>query len=311
MFHTPPQGEDAHSNTNNTNSQTQQTKKLCANKIQTLKKIQTGQRPLKFRHQPHAMLQYFPLKTIKPESKSMETINELSGFLLVNKPVGISSFDCIRHIKRVMKRKLRIGHAGTLDNFASGLMIIAIGRQATKQLTVLSNANKEYVATGKLGYQTDTLDHTGNTINMLPWEHVTQEDLNQALIQLSQNYEQIPPAFSALKHQGTALYKRARLKQKTGESFDDLEEILQAKKRPVTIYAFSLDTFAPPLFTITTTVSKGTYIRSLINDLAQLCNSCATTETLVRTKIGDFSLEQAIDLEKLVTPEAIEQRLFN
>lgn len=232
---------------------------------------------------------------------------EKAGFSLINKPAGISSYDCIRHIKKILKtRGLRIGHAGTLDEFASGLMIIAIGRQATKQLATISNATKQYIATGKLGIMTDTLDLTGNTIKECPWQHITQNDLESALKNLSQHYEQIPPAFSALKHQGNALYKLAR--QGTMKE-DEFDAILQTKKRVVTIYDYTLVNFSPPHFTIKVTVSKGTYVRSLVNDLAQLCGACATTQELKRTMIGDFSLEQAIELESLITPQDIEKRL--
>lgn len=233
---------------------------------------------------------------------------EKSGFLLINKPAGISSYDCIRHLKKVIKtRGLRIGHAGTLDEFASGLMIIAIGRQATKQLATISNATKQYIATGKLGVMTDTLDLTGNTIKESQWQHITQQNIEQALEQLAQHYEQIPPAFSALKHQGDALYKLARQGTMTAEEFD---AILQTKKRIVTIYDHTLVNFSPPLFTIKVTVSKGTYVRSLVNDLAQLYGSCATTQELKRTKIGDFTLEQAVDLDTLATTQDLEKRLL-
>ncbi len=231
-----------------------------------------------------------------------------SGFLLINKPVGISSYDCIRHIKKTIKyRGLKIGHAGTLDEFASGLMIIAIGRQATKQLTDLSGADKEYIAKGKLGEMTDSLDRTGRIIKECPWQHITNQDIENALAQFAQHYEQIPPAISALKHQGSVLYKLARQNTMPAEEF---EKILENKKRMVTIYSYKLDDFAPPFFTITTTVSKGTYIRSLINDLAQACGSCATTHELSRTKVGNFTLAQAIELENLKTVEDVANNLF-
>jgi tRNA pseudouridine55 synthase len=232
---------------------------------------------------------------------------EKIGHLLINKPTGISSYDCIRHIKKILNQKAKIGHAGTLDVFASGLLIIGIGRQATKHLQEISDADKQYTATGKLGYITDTLDHTGRIIKECPWPQVTKEQLEATLANFAQRYEQMPPAYSALKYEGKPLYELARTEAKTSQ---ELAAIVQNKKRIATIKHYTLDRFEPPLFTITITVPKGTYIRALINDVAQACGSCATTQELRRTKIGNFSLEQAVNLEALATAEDVEHHLL-
>src|SRR5579872_4094622 len=124
-------------------------------------------------------------------------MNELkTGFLLLDKPCGMTSFGCIKHLKRIIKQKIKIGHAGTLDPFASGLLIIAIGREATRLLPRCMEMKKTYVATGKCGELTDTLDCTGAVVatsSTIP----TEQDLRVALNSFGSSYEQIPPIYSA------------------------------------------------------------------------------------------------------------------
>src|SRR5579871_752471 len=225
----------------------------------------------------------------------------LSGFLLVNKPIGISSYACIGRIKFLlrqdpsMQKKIKIGHAGTLDPFASGLLIIAIGREATRLLSQCMAMKKTYVATGKCGELTDTLDCTGNIISrseIIP----SEQDLRKALNSFNSSYEQTPPIYSALKHEGSPLYALAR---KNILDEEQLHAIADAKRRTVQLYDKQFLSYNTPYFTIQVTVSQGTYIRTLINDIAVRAGSCATTYELTRTAIGSFTLADAIDLASI------------
>ncbi|MFH1254565.1 MAG: tRNA pseudouridine(55) synthase TruB [bacterium] len=238
----------------------------------------------------------------------MQEIN-FSGLIKINKPVGITSYDCIRHIKRILNiKKVKIGHAGTLDPFASGLMLICIGREATKTIDQLMTQDKEYLVKAKLGELTDTLDLTGKVLESKILESktinpsLTKQDIEKAIKELGSSYIQTPPIYSALKHQGKPLYELAReQKMETHE----LEEIVQKKSRLVEIYKIELLNVDLPFFTFRAHVSKGTYIRSLAEDIAQKLDLHATTYELERTKIGDYKLEDAVKLYDLKTVEDI------
>lgn len=236
---------------------------------------------------------------------------ELTGFLLINKPVDISSFDCIRHLQKITRqaglKKLKIGHAGTLDVFASGLMIIALGRKATKGLNYLSKLSKEYIATAQLGELTDTLDNTGEIVETTDASSVKGEDLVTALKSFGSEYEQIPPIYSALKHEGKPLYKLARHKKLDDQT---LNKLVKQKSRTVQLHKLELNEFNSPFFTITAEVSKGTYIRTLMDDIGLKVGHHATTHKLKRTKIGTFSLSAAHDLASVITLEDIENKLI-
>lgn len=229
-----------------------------------------------------------------------------SGFLLINKPSGISSYGCISHIKRILKQKIKIGHAGTLDPFASGLLVVAIGREATRCISQIMNSEKTYHATGKCGELTDTLDLTGTVIKttkIVP----TKQEIIASIESFGSSYEQIPPLYSALKHHGRPLYSLVRNGQM---SVDDLQSVAETKKRVVQLYDFQLISYQAPYFTIKARVSHGTYIRTLINDIAVRVGSCATTYELVRTAIGDFTLDQAVTLNDLNLVEDINKYII-
>lgn len=220
--------------------------------------------------------------------RSLEAIP--SGFLLLHKPAGVTSFKCIARLKHLLPYRTKIGHAGTLDPFASGLLIVAIGRAATRQLTSLMNLDKTYTVRAKLGELTNTLDVTGATIAAHEPPLYSTTDLEQAIEQLGTSYEQVPPIFSALRHQGARLYELARAHYL---SDDELATIALDKKRLVHLHHVTLESVAHPFFTFTARVSKGTYIRALANDIAQQLGTHATTYELVRTAIGHYSLSQA------------------
>lgn len=231
----------------------------------------------------------------------------INGFILINKPINISSYDCIRQLKRIIGRDNKIGHAGTLDPFASGLLIIGISRQATKQLSHFMELDKTYIATGKFGQLTATGDPEGEIVETKVYDHVTKDDLLKTLQSMIGDYTHNPPIYSALKHQGQPLYKLARNKTLSTE---EITEICKRKKRTTIIYALELLSFDLPNFTIKAHVSHGTYIRSLVQDIAKQLNTVATTTALQRTKIGDHTLDNTLTLTDKTTANEIVKNLY-
>jgi tRNA pseudouridine55 synthase len=240
------------------------------------------------------------------------------GFLLINKPIGKSSYGCIGYLKHVLQQKIKIGHAGTLDPFASGLLVVALKREATRLISRIMVMEKTYVATGKLGELTDTLDHTGTIIqtsDFIP----SEQDICDAIASFGSSYEQTPPIYSALQHEGNRLYALAR---HNSMSTEELQKIAEGKKRVVQLYDLQLLSYESPYFTIQARVSHGTYIRTLINDIAaRACpselgersraGSCATTYQLARTAIGPFNLDEATDLTDIKTIDDINRLLIS
>jgi tRNA pseudouridine55 synthase len=238
----------------------------------------------------------------------METNTNIIGYLLINKPKGYSSFYCIKYLKTFLPKKYKIGHTGTLDPFATGLLIICIGRQATKHISDFMNLDKEYVVKAKLGEYTDTLDFTGTIVKSERVPALTKENIQQAITDLGSEYVQIPPIYSALKYQGKPLYEIARK-----ESLDqkELEKIIESKKRTVKLFEIKLLEFDSPYFSFKTRVSKGTYVRSLANDIAQNLKTFATTYELERTKIGKLEIKNAIELTDIKDIEDVKKHLIS
>jgi tRNA pseudouridine55 synthase len=231
-----------------------------------------------------------------------------SGFLSINKPAGITSFSCIRHIKKIIGNGIKIGHSGTLDPFATGLLLIAIGRSATKQLGMVLHGDKTYVVTAKLGELTDTLDCTGRVIDSSPNTVIAYETVLHAVTLFAKTYEQIPPLFSALKFEGRPLYELVRKGKKTHV---ELENIIQSKKRMVTIKNIALHSYEYPFFTLEVTVSHGTYIRSLVNDIAKTIGTHAVAYTLQRTKLGQFDIQKSLCLQDISSLDDIKKTLIS
>ncbi len=244
---------------------------------------------------------------IVPYYYTMET-QKLIGFLLIKKPKHISSFECIRKLQKLVGHKKGIGHTGTLDPFATGLLIIAFDRSATKHIDKFLKLDKTYIAKGKLDELTDTLDYTGNVIAVTDASNITQDDIVSAIKQLGSYYTQTPPMYAALKHKGTPLYQLARNQELSSQ---ELAAITEQKQRTVTLHKLELLDWQPPFFTAKAHVSHGTYIRSLVNDIAKLRGSCATTYELERTEIGPFKIADAVELEALVTIEDIEKYMIS
>lgn len=228
------------------------------------------------------------------------------GFLIINKPIGISSYGCISYIKRILKQKIKIGHAGTLDPFASGILIVALGRQATRLIDRVMMMEKTYVATGKCGELTDTLDHTG-VVTFTSAYIIAEQEICSSLASFGSSYTQTPPFYSALKYQGSPLYTLTR---QNVMSEEQLQEIVVSKRRIVQLYDVQLLSYNSPFFTIQARVSHGTYIRTLINDIAVRAGSCATTYQLIRTAVGPFNLNQAVDLASLKTIDDINRGIL-
>lgn len=234
--------------------------------------------------------------------------NQIAGFLLINKPAGMTSFECVRTIRSLLPKRVRVGHTGTLDAFATGMLIIAIDRTATRHIRKLMEFDKTYIATGKLGQLTDSLDFTGIVLQQEDAAHITKENIEQAIVSFGSEYLQIPPLYSALKFQGERLSELARSKKL---SLDALVKVLKYKARIVLLHEFELQKFEPPFFTIHARVSHGSYIRSLLNDIAQKVGTVATTHELQRTQIGSFSIDNAVDLRDIKSAEDIEKKLLS
>jgi len=209
----------------------------------------------------------------------------LEGIIIVNKPKGITSFDVIRKLKKILKTK-KIGHTGTLDPLATGLMLICIGK-ATKLASDLEAKAKVYIANFDIGYATDTYDIEGKKIveNII---NVSKEDLEQSIKKFIGNIKQVPPMYSAIKIDGNKLYHLAR---------KGIE--VERPERDVTIEYINLLDFKDNKAKIETKVSKGCYIRSLIFDIGQDLGTYATMTALQRKQVGDYSLEESYSLEQI------------
>ena len=215
----------------------------------------------------------------------------MEGIIVVNKPKGITSFDVIRKLKKILKTK-KIGHTGTLDPLATGVMLVCVGR-ATKLASDLEAKDKIYIADFDIGYATDTYDIEGKKIaeNII---EVSKENLEQSIKKFIGNIKQVPPMYSAIKIDGNKLYHLAR---------KGIE--VERPKRDVTIEYINLLDFKDNKVKIETKVSKGCYIRSLIYDIGQDLGTYATMTALQRKQVGDYSLENSYSLEQ------IEKMIFN
>ena len=206
------------------------------------------------------------------------------GFIvLINKPQDWTSFDVVNKIRRTLKIK-KVGHAGTLDPFATGLLFVGVGK-GTKQLNQFTKLDKTYRAIIKLGVETDTYDRTGKIVKEADASLISREQVEQMLKQMQGEMLQLPPMFSAKKVNGKPLYKLARKGKE-----------IERKPQKVTVYQAKLLDWQAPLLTVELKVSKGTYIRSYAHDLGQALNTGAILQELVRTEIGEFSLTESFEL---------------
>ena len=209
----------------------------------------------------------------------------MEGIIVVNKPKGITSFDVIRKLKKILKTK-KIGHTGTLDPLATGVMLMCVGK-ATKLASDLEAKDKVYIADFDIGYATDTYDIEGKKIaeNII---EVSKENLEQSIKKFIGNIKQVPPMYSAIKIDGNKLYHLAR---------KGIE--VERPERDITIEYINLLDFKDNKAKIETKVSKGCYIRSLIYDIGQDLGTYATMTALQRKQVGDYSLENSYSLEQI------------
>ncbi len=209
--------------------------------------------------------------------------------LLVNKPYHWTSFDVVGKIRNAFKPlKLKVGHAGTLDPLATGLLIICTGKM-TKQIDSFQAEEKEYTGTMVLGATTPTYDLESDPEQQFPFLHITDEDVYAACQQFIGDIQQYPPAHSAVKIDGERLYEKAR----RGEE-------VELRLRNVTINEFEITRIELPEVDFRVVCSKGTYIRSLVNDFGKALHNGAYLSSLRRTRSGNFKVEDAWEVMELV-----------
>ena len=224
------------------------------------------------------------------EDFSLRGVEFPEGYVaVIDKPYEWTSADVVRKIKFQLRKcgypKIKIGHAGTLDPLATGILLVCIGR-ATKQVEALQAEEKEYVAELMLGATTPSGDMEHEVDNTYPTEHITREMVEEALKSLTGEREQLPPLYSAKKVQGVRAYEFAR----AGEE-------IELKKALINIYELELVEYDMPRIKIRVCCSKGTYIRSLAFEIGEALQSGAYLSSLRRTRSGGFTVEKSHTLE--------------
>ena len=219
-----------------------------------------------------------------------ETYFKEGAVLLIDKPLHWTSFQVVNKLRWAIRKaynikKIKVGHAGTLDPLATGLLIICTGKM-TKQINTFQAQQKSYEGTITIGSTTPSYDLETEIDNTFPTEHITPELLEQARIQFEGTIQQKPPIFSAIKKDGKRLYEIAREGKTTS-----------IESREVTIESFKIDANEFPLVDFEVLCSKGTYIRSLAHDFGLALNSGAHLSRLRRTKIGDFDVAKAQSID--------------
>ncbi|XP_041671923.1 probable tRNA pseudouridine synthase 1 isoform X2 [Cheilinus undulatus] len=251
--------------------------------------------------------------TAAPITSCLPKLQSLNGLFAIHKKKGPTSADVLNTLKETLlkeagvknpnprKRKqqsLKMGHGGTLDSSASGVLVVGIGN-GTKMLTSMLAGSKKYVAVGELGKATDTLDASGSVTQEKDFKHITRSDFEEKLKDFTGEIMQVPPLYSALKKDGQRLSVMLMKGQK-----------VEAKPaRPVTVYNLTLQDFSPPHFTLDIECGGGFYVRSLVDDLGKALSSCAHVKELSRTKQGQFTLEEHALREEQWTLEHIMRTL--
>src|SRR6478735_7539419 len=212
----------------------------------------------------------------------------MQGLLLVDKPSGWTSFDVVNYVRKIVAaaegkkpKNCKVGHTGTLDPLATGLLVILVGKEYTRRAGELSKQDKVYQVTMKLGFTSTTGDEEGEKTAVSDTAPSEKAVLG-ALEQLQGHIMQVPPAFSAMKINGQRAYKLAR----EGKT-------VEMEARPVTIYSNELTSYKYPFVHFTSKVSSGTYIRSLVTDLGDLLKTGAYMSDLRRTQVGEFNISDA------------------
>jgi tRNA pseudouridine55 synthase len=227
----------------------------------------------------------------------------MQGLLLVDKPADWTSFDVVNYVRRIVAgvegkkpKNCKVGHTGTLDPFATGLLVLLVGKEYTRRASEFSKLDKTYEVTMRLGQTSSTGDPEGE-ITEVSAVQPSCEAIETALEPLRGPIQQIPPAFSAIKINGQRAYKLAR---------EGKEVIIEA--RPVTVYSLELLSYEYPEVKLRTLVSSGTYIRTLVEDIGTALGTGAYTRELRRTTVGDFKIDAAAEV-KLLTADILIERL--
>lgn len=211
--------------------------------------------------------------------------------LLIDKPATWTSFDAVNFIRSTLYhatgiKKMKVGHTGTLDPFATGLLIVAVGRENTKKIDQFAHLPKTYIATLELGSTSDTFDSTGTIVKKLDSKPANVTEIEIVLKKFIGPQDQLPPMFSAKKVNGQRLYKLARKGKE-----------VEREPSHITIFDIKLLDYSYPKLTIEVNSSAGTYIRTLANDIGRELGTGAYCQALRRTKIGDYSIEQAVKIQ--------------
>ncbi len=210
----------------------------------------------------------------------------MDGVLLIDKEQGVSSFDVVRVVRKKLNVK-KIGHAGTLDPLATGLLVVGVG-EATKILTFLSAGYKRYEVCMRLGISTDTYDMEGKILHRAEFKPLTRNKIEDVLSEFAGEIEQVPPPFSAVKYRGKKLYEYARRGERVFIS-----------PRKINIYGILFRSMEGNRVCFSVKCSKGTYVRSLVNDIGKRLKTGAVVESLRRTESYPFVVEDAIKLDEL------------
>lgn len=213
--------------------------------------------------------------------------------IYIDKPLHWTSFDAVKRIRgtltrRLKVKKLKVGHAGTLDPLATGVMIICTGK-ATKRIDELQAGVKEYIATIALGATTPSFDLETEIDATYPTDHITKELVEETLTRFIGEIEQVPPAFSACKIDGKRAYKMARKGQE-----------VELKAKLLVIDEIELLEYSPTSIVVRVVCSKGTYIRALARDIGQALNSGGHLTALRRTRVGNISIDQCMAVEQAI-----------
>ena len=229
------------------------------------------------------------MKEYNIDSISIDDL-EKGKMILVDKPIRWTSFDVVKYIRKLLQlkfkiKKIKVGHAGTLDPLASGLLIVCIGKQ-TKNISEYQDLKKTYTGKFKLGESTLSYDAETSVNEKFEYEHITYHDIKKLAIEFIGKIIQKPPIYSAVKKGGKRLYEYAR---------ENIE--IEIDNREVNIYDFKIINFSTPYIEFKIECSKGTYIRSIANDFGKRLNSGSYLYELRRTKIGEFSVVNAMDIK--------------
>ena len=222
----------------------------------------------------------------------------VEGVVAVDKPKGWTSHDVCAFVRKRF-RIPKVGHAGTLDPLATGVLVLLLGR-ATKLSQELSSCDKEYYGTFELGVETDSHDRDGRILKQAPWDGITIEKIQKVLPNFLGEIEQMPPMISAIRYKGVRLYQLARR-----------GAVVPREKRRITVYEFRVEEPQGAFVKFFSRVSKGTYLRTLVHDIGEMLGCHATLSELRRIRAGDFKLEQAVTVEELktFTLEDLERRV--